>query len=50
MWRALHGRDGLRAIATGVVNGLKLGYNAQAAIINRGINEIMRVAAVRAVA
>jgi glycerol-3-phosphate dehydrogenase (NAD(P)+) len=31
------------AIATGLVNGLKLGYNAQAAIINRGIAEIMRM-------
>lgn len=35
------------AIATGLVNGLKLGYNAQAAIINRGINEIMRMAAAK---
>ena len=32
------------AIATGVVSGLQLGYNAQAAIINRGIAEIMRMA------
>ena len=32
------------AIASGVVTGLKLGYNAQAAIINRGIAEIMRMA------
>jgi glycerol-3-phosphate dehydrogenase (NAD(P)+) len=31
------------AIATGLVNGLKLGYNAQAALINRGIAEIMRM-------
>lgn len=30
------------AIAAGVVNGLKLGYNAQAAVINRGIAEIAR--------
>jgi glycerol-3-phosphate dehydrogenase (NAD(P)+) len=30
------------AIASGIVNGLKLGYNAQAAIINRGIAEIAR--------
>lgn len=31
------------AIASGMVTGLKLGYNAQAAIINRGIAEIMRM-------
>jgi len=31
------------AIATGMVDGLKLGYNAQAAIINRGIAEMMRM-------
>jgi glycerol-3-phosphate dehydrogenase (NAD(P)+) len=31
------------AIASGVVSGLNLGYNAQAAIINRGIAEIMRM-------
>ncbi len=31
------------AIATGVVTGLGLGYNAQAAVINRGIAEIMRM-------
>jgi glycerol-3-phosphate dehydrogenase (NAD(P)+) len=31
------------AIASGMVNGLKLGYNAQAAIINRGIAEMMRL-------
>ncbi len=31
------------AIATGVVTGLGLGYNAQAAVINRGIAEIMRI-------
>ena len=32
------------AIAAGVVAGLKLGHNAQAAIINRGMAEIIRVA------
>jgi len=32
------------AIATGVSSGLELGYNAQAAIINRGVAEIMRMA------
>ena len=32
------------AIASGMVSGLKLGYNAQAALINRGIAEIMRIA------
>lgn len=32
------------AIATGVVSGLQLGYNAQAAVINRGVAEIMRMA------
>ncbi len=32
------------AIASGIVTGLKLGYNAQAAVINRGIAEIMRLA------
>ena len=32
------------AIATGLANGLQLGYNAQAAIIDRGIAEIMRMA------
>lgn len=31
------------AIATGIVSGLNLGYNAQAAIINRGIAELLRV-------
>lgn len=31
------------AIAAGIVNGLKLGYNAQAAVINRGMAEIMRL-------
>ncbi len=31
------------AIASGMVTGLKLGYNAQAAIINRGIAEITRM-------
>ena len=31
------------AIASGAVSGLGLGYNAQAAIINRGIAEIMRM-------
>lgn len=35
------------AIATGVVTGLKLGYNAQAAIINRGLNEIRRIASLK---
>jgi glycerol-3-phosphate dehydrogenase (NAD(P)+) len=30
------------AIATGIASGLKLGYNAQAAIINRGIAEMIR--------
>jgi glycerol-3-phosphate dehydrogenase (NAD(P)+) len=32
------------AIASGIVTGLNLGYNAQAALINRGIAEIMRIA------
>ncbi len=32
------------AIASGIVTGLNLGYNAQAALINRGITEIMRIA------
>lgn len=32
------------AIASGMVTGLNLGYNAQAALINRGIAEIMRIA------
>ncbi len=32
------------AIASGMVSGLQLGYNAQAALINRGIAEIMRIA------
>ncbi len=32
------------AIATGVASGLNLGYNAQAAIINRGIAEIIGIA------
>lgn len=32
------------AIAAGIASGLHLGYNAQAAIINRGIAEIMRLA------
>jgi glycerol-3-phosphate dehydrogenase (NAD(P)+) len=31
------------AIASGMVSGLKLGYNAQAALINRGIAEMIRV-------
>ena len=31
------------AIASGMVAGLKLGYNSQAALINRGIAEIMRM-------
>jgi len=31
------------AIAAGIVNGLKLGYNAQAALINRGMAEIARL-------
>ena len=31
------------AIASGIVTGLQLGYNAQAALINRGIAEIMRM-------
>lgn len=31
------------AIASGMVTGLKLGYNAQAAIINRGIAELARL-------
>jgi glycerol-3-phosphate dehydrogenase (NAD(P)+) len=33
------------AIAAGIVNGLSLGYNAQAAVINRGIAEIARAGA-----
>ncbi|MBI1860211.1 MAG: NAD(P)-dependent glycerol-3-phosphate dehydrogenase [Deltaproteobacteria bacterium] len=32
------------AIGSGVVTGLKLGYNAQAAIINRGVAEMARLA------
>jgi glycerol-3-phosphate dehydrogenase (NAD(P)+) len=32
------------AIASGMVSGLNLGFNAQAALINRGIAEIMRIA------
>ena len=32
------------AIASGMVTGLNLGFNAQAALINRGIAEIMRIA------
>ncbi len=32
------------AIACGMVTGLKLGYNAQAALINRGIAELIRLA------
>lgn len=32
------------AIAAGIVSGLNLGFNAQAALINRGIAEIMRIA------
>jgi len=31
------------AIASGIVAGLDLGYNAQAAIVNRGVAEIVRV-------
>jgi glycerol-3-phosphate dehydrogenase (NAD(P)+) len=31
------------AIAAGIVSGLRLGYNAQAALINRGIAEIARL-------
>lgn len=32
------------AIGSGIVTGLKLGYNAQAAIINRGVAEMARLA------
>jgi len=32
------------AIASGMVTGLQLGYNAQAALINRGIAEVVRMA------
>lgn len=35
------------AIASGMVTGLSLGYNAQAAIINRGIAEIIRMGKVK---
>lgn len=35
------------AIASGMVTGLQLGYNAQAALINRGIAEIARLGAKR---